>query len=578
MGRSTRMIWSQMPLTMPECDDESSESDHEPDFGGHGGRDDDGDDDGDDDDENQRPSTATDAVAFKWDGVGDIQALKLKNSELVTTIQEYKHQVNELHVLLDAIEPIPGLDVNTLKDVMVGGDLVDHDIRDVKIVHMAKKLRQLKVALNNQTTRGAGAAHKIAELEMALHEASENVLKGQRQIQKLQLLGGAPEPKAEKEGNNPNVVPVKKFDELKQKLEALAIELKKTQRALQKEVGDDVALADILESSESGKRGRAQQIVMLKAKVKKLEKEVAASAPPSDHLDMRVDAKAEQELLALKHDKQKQLDQVTADMESFKDATEKLSRKYDAQKARLQVLEKEAGKNKTRVSVLLEKSKNDDALIDALHREMDDLRTKSTKALRARTADSSMPPKATANDEIESLRALCADQKRQLAHHEATIESFRRDLHVAEKSQLKSFGKTESPQQANYHALAIEKERLTELVKSLTQQLTEAKKASPGPPVLPPPKPESRSRLPRLNDHAPTPPPAALAAEIERLRRAVEAKDEEIATWKEAYEQASSGRMSAQNSRLVADLEAENERLRDHVNSLLPKQRASNGS
>ncbi|KAH9121113.1 hypothetical protein LEN26_010799 [Aphanomyces euteiches] len=154
---------------------------------------------------------------------------------------------------------------------------------------------------------------------------------------------------------------------------------------------------------------------------------------------------------------------------------------------------------------------------------------------RARTAESTSP-----KDELDALRAVCAEQKRQLAHHEATIESFRRDLRQAERPKAND---------ANYQALAIEKERLVELVKSLQQQLDKKQD-----------KPDTRSRLPRLNQEPPS-------GEIERLKRAIEAKDEEIATWKEAYERAS---MSTEpsNSRLVAELEAENELLRSRLESL----------
>ncbi|CAK4082564.1 unnamed protein product [Aphanomyces euteiches] len=339
------------PFAVPECDDDDDSSDSDRELEDHAV---------DDDDGNQ----AAPPVDFKWDGVGEIQALKLQNSELVATIKDLKRQVAELEVLLEGVEPIPGLDINSLKDVLQGADIVDHDIRDVKIVHMAKKLRQTKVTLTKERNKAAGASSRIAELEQALHQAQEDLLRSQRQVHKLQLGEKPSEPKIDLS----SVVPVKKFDELRVKFEAQTIELKKTQRALQREVGEDVPLAELLDG-ESGKRGRAQQIVMLKAKVKKLEKELQTRAVP----DTGVDAKAEMELQSLKVDKQKQLDQVTSDLNAFKEATDKLSRKYDAQKARVQVLEKEATKNKTKITLLLEKSKNDDALIDALQNELEDL-------------------------------------------------------------------------------------------------------------------------------------------------------------------------------------------------------------
>ncbi|ETW08912.1 hypothetical protein, variant [Aphanomyces invadans] len=537
------------PLVMPQWDNDDSSDDDD------GPSPCDMDNEASQDDDNQ-PSPPLDPVAFNWDGVGDIQALQLKNSELVATIKDYKHQVTELQLMLEAMEPIPGLDVNSLRDVLQGAEVVDHDIRDVKIVHQAKKLRQAKIALNKEKVKGAGASGRIAELEKQLHDAEENYHKSQRLVHKLQL-GEKPEPKPEA---TTNTVPLKKFEDLRVKYEAATIELKKTQRALQREVGDDVPLADVLDG-EGGKRGRAQQIVMLKAKVKKLEKELQSRSEP----DTGVDAKAEVELLALKVDKQKLLDQAVADLDAFKDANDKLSRKYDAQKARLHTLEKDATKNKAKISVLLDKSKNDDSLIDALQNEMDGLRRQVTSSgvskeqwHRARTADSSILTDAAAMD---ALRTTCAEQKRQLAHQAATIESFRRDLQQAEKLQSHRVGGNHGDAATGNHSLAIEKERLVELVKSLQQQL-DAKKADPPPP---PPKQEPRSRLPRLTPD--------LSADVDKLRRTIEVKDEEIATWKEAYERATTAAArttpsTMSNSRLVADLEEDNERLRSQVDEL----------
>ncbi|KAF0775631.1 hypothetical protein AaE_000669, partial [Aphanomyces astaci] len=487
------------PLAMPQWDDEddnSSDDDQPPTHDNHG--------DASQDDDNQ-PPPPLDPAAFNWDGVGDIQALQLKNSELMATIKDYKHHVTEfvarcpLQLLLEAVEPIPGLDVNTLRDVLQGAEVVDHDIRDVKIVHQAKKLRQAKIALTKEKSKGAGASGRIAELERQLHDAEERHLKSERLVHKLQL-GEKPEPK---HTESANTVPLKKFEDLRVKYEAMAIDLKKTQRALQREVGDDVPLAEILDGEGGGKRGRAQQIVMLKAKVKKLEKDMQTRTAP----DTGVDAKAEVELLALKADKQRQLDHVIADLDALKDANDKLSRKYDAQKARVHTLEKDAGKHKTKLAILLDKSHNDDSLIDALQHEMDDLRRQiSTNASalakgidwlsnnqlhRARTADSGNIIDAT--NTVEALRTKCLEQKRQLAHQASTIESFRRDLQQAQKLESTKIGVNGMTDTANHQALAvrIEKERLVELVKSLQHQLSDAKKADTA--VAPPPKPEIRS-------------------------------------------------------------------------------------
>ncbi|RHY66256.1 hypothetical protein DYB34_001376 [Aphanomyces astaci] len=456
------------PLAMPQWDDEddnSSDDDQPPMRENHG--------DASQDDDNQ-PPPPLDPAAFNWDGVGDIQTLQLKNSELMATIKDYKHHVTELQLLLEAVEPIPGLDVNTLRDVLQGAEVVDHDIRDVKIVHQAKKLRQAKIALTKEKSKGAGASGRIAELERQLHDAEERHLKSERLVHKLQL-GEKPEPK---HTESANTVPLKKFEDLRVKYEAMATDLKKTQRALQREVGDDVPLAEILDGEGGGKRGRAQQIVMLKAKVKKLEKDMQTRTAP----DTGVDAKAEVELLALKADKQRQLDHVVADLDALKDANDKLSRKYDAQKARVHTLEKDAGKHKTKLAILLDKSHNDDSLIDALQHEMDDLRRQiSTNASALAKADSGNIIDAT--NTVEALRTKCLEQKRQLAHQASTIESFRRDLQQAQKLESTKIGVNGMTDTANHQALAAqtnsrlvadleeENERLRDQVDELKKQV-----------------------------------------------------------------------------------------------------------
>ncbi|KDO20799.1 hypothetical protein SPRG_13615 [Saprolegnia parasitica CBS 223.65] len=258
---------------------------------------------------------------FKWDGISDIQMLKHQNAELVAAIKSQKQQINELQLLLEAMEPVPGLDVDSFKDILQGSEIVDHDIRNVKIVHQAKKLRQATLAYNKEKTRVAAASAKMAELERAVEAAQTLQSKAERALQRLQQL---PRPEAAKKVPSPEkeIAASKKLEELKLKCEAQAVELKRTQRALQREVGDDVALSDILDASDSGKRGRAQQIVMLKAKIKKLER---ANPSPLD-APRDVDRKAEDDLAATKLERQKQIDKLLDDSNALRESHEKLQK------------------------------------------------------------------------------------------------------------------------------------------------------------------------------------------------------------------------------------------------------------
>ena len=43
-------------------------------------------------------------------------------------------------MMLEALAPVPGLDAERLLDVMEGSDIEAADPRDIKIVHLAKKV------------------------------------------------------------------------------------------------------------------------------------------------------------------------------------------------------------------------------------------------------------------------------------------------------------------------------------------------------------------------------------------------------------------------------------------------------
>ena len=63
-------------------------------------------------------------------------------------LDERKSQVQKLGVMLEALEPVPGVDAERLLEVIEGAPTeIDHDPRDMKIVHLSKKTRQLTVGI-----------------------------------------------------------------------------------------------------------------------------------------------------------------------------------------------------------------------------------------------------------------------------------------------------------------------------------------------------------------------------------------------------------------------------------------------
>lgn len=226
----------------------------------------------------------------------------------------------------------------------------------------------------------------------------------------------------------------KKLDELRTKHDKLQLDFKKLQRALQREVGDSVALDELLdgESAGGGKRGRAQQIVMLKAKVQKLEAELltirsggsstdqpAGSATQSHH---NVDARARQDLSGQQAQRQRLVDKLSLERDELQERLAHQAKKLEAVQSRTLTLEKEKQESRSKLQVLVDKSRNDDALIDALQKQLETWKGRVQEAKRARTAESVSgtdqfsgggPPRSEMAAELERLRSLVTEYKRQ---------------------------------------------------------------------------------------------------------------------------------------------------------------------
>lgn len=310
------------------------------------------------------------------------------------------------------------------------------DIRDVKIVHQAKTLRYLKRSIQHEKHVATEAVRQCKQMQEAKQKAENEVETLTLKLSRLQArsaaanasIGRTPTVSHQEPEDQPIATPAsessgainKKYEELRAKNAKLLNDLKRTQRALLREVGDDVALEEIVEnaSGTSGKRGRAQQIVMLRAKMKKLEQELSRVAAPMDGSptaagSLDADDRAQKDLVGLQVHRQKQIDKLSQELEDVQNKLHQTTKRYDAIKSRAQILEKEKHESKSKLQVLVDKSKNDDALIDALQRQLETWKGKIQELKRVRTAESG-GSKINTEDrmELERLRSLVAEYKR----------------------------------------------------------------------------------------------------------------------------------------------------------------------
>lgn len=86
-----------------------------------------------------------------------LQELQNRNATLLEAVEEKNRQVLQLGTLVEALEPVPGLDPDAFISVLRGGSGAtranDVDYRDVKVVHLAKRARALNARLEGEKAR-----------------------------------------------------------------------------------------------------------------------------------------------------------------------------------------------------------------------------------------------------------------------------------------------------------------------------------------------------------------------------------------------------------------------------------------
>ena len=221
-----------------------------------------------------------------------------------------------------------------------------------KIIELSKRCRALSISHEKERVRAdrlqreleaAGAATRSARAEAAHYpapDANESMWQG-----RCRDLEG-------------------KFAEAQASCSTLKAENEKFRRVIRAEVGDDAAVERAL-GGESDRKGRAQQLIVLRERLRRAEKEVAtlkAQVVRGGDAKARPAAKTSEAMAELKE----ALQAAEARATDFKT-------KCSAAVARKKVLESEHREDKRKLTLVLEKTGNDDKLIEALRREVQKL-------------------------------------------------------------------------------------------------------------------------------------------------------------------------------------------------------------
>lgn len=209
-------------------------------------------------------------------------------STMRSKVEEKNRKLEQLCVMLEALEPVPGVDPARLQAIMNDRLAEDEiDLRDGKIVSLAKKSHRLTMQLNKEKAANDRLTQDVAELkrkndtlmqDIAILRAAEAQRGNEGKTYNRHALAQASQ-KEEEELQQKSAVVVQRqlkensklIEDLKSRVKELTDENKNLSRALQRELGDGVTLEQAV---DGGWRGRAQQIIMLKSKVKQLEQQV----------------------------------------------------------------------------------------------------------------------------------------------------------------------------------------------------------------------------------------------------------------------------------------------------------------
>ncbi|CAF0758447.1 unnamed protein product [Didymodactylos carnosus] len=267
----------------------------------------------------------------------------------------------------------------------VGGDAIA-----TKVVELSKKNRELCAELEGERAKLKKLSIKCKELE------SVNNTKSQTE-RRPSITDENKSDKELKELKEKLKDIQARHTEAKSQLDILKQELKKTQKALEKEVGDSVNVQAILNGNANW-RGRQQQIIALQEKLSDLKNRIAVNETSriqhqfDDEWDATslstrydetlnntrhslLDSRHRDDIRKLEKDRKEHEQQQKQELETLKIDLQTYKDKFEQSKTRNTVLNNDLKLHREQLKTALEKGKHDDELIEALLKQQQQMKT-----------------------------------------------------------------------------------------------------------------------------------------------------------------------------------------------------------
>lgn len=246
--------------------------------------------------------------------------------ELNARLDEKTRECEKLNVLMESVAPIPGFDYDKYRKLVLNpSDEIHVDYRDSKIVSLAKKSRNLTMLLNKEKAENDSLKHSLYELNNLCVSLRDELSVSTSKRDRRPDMDESDQMKAietlSKDLNNAN----KSLEELRRKYLQTKEESKNLKNALTRELGEGVTVEQALEGNNW--RGRAQQIVMLKSKIRRLEGQLQLESQ-SKSQQSGVDAKAEQMIAEMDQERKQTIEAITEDYKRLQQQCSDLETKY----------------------------------------------------------------------------------------------------------------------------------------------------------------------------------------------------------------------------------------------------------
>ena len=434
---------------------------------------------------------------FSWDNFDQVKQLSEANASLLQQLDSKDKEIDKMKAMVAATAPIGGFDVEKLSGVIgQNGKYVDEEtgFKDAKIVELAKKNRRLTVTMEKERSKVGKLAKEIERLQKEL-KSSKSKSKTANRMLPADIKNNRNNNK-DKASSKELAAAENEIKKLRRRTDAIRIsrdkakeDVRRVINVLRKEVGDSINVDAVLQGtmSEEGWRGRSQQIVMLRTKCKRLEKEIKrlregdfgnerrggkgmvknTSSSTSLRSSFDVDERATNQIKEMERNKLEAAETVARELGEMRKIAILQKEKLDGQKARLSNLTKDNKKMRGEIKVLLNKTGTDDKLIDALREEVAQSRAAVNEM--SRRLESIKMHDGMNEAEWTSLKKNKKEQRQQLEQQTEMIATLRAQVEQMQNNATTDLA-TRAEQDLSIHnkntdinLLKIESERVTEM-------------------------------------------------------------------------------------------------------------------